>query len=400
MNEPESFDRVPIILTFRETSTFAQTYGFAGTQGFVALEGQRFIPRARPVADTVYLFMHPSSTLQLLPMPAALANIGLHVICAASRFAKNDSALIMEKVCMDLGAYVRWAKEVCGYRKVILVGWSGGGSLSLFYQSQAEDPTITHTPAGDPCDLTAANLTPADGIVFIAAHLSRAETITEWLDPSVKDEMNPDDRELEFDIYSPHCPNKPPFNPEFVRRFRAAQIARNRKITETAKQLLSVLKQRNDGEVERGFVVHRTMCDVRWIDPTIDPNGRKPNHCFLGEPRVANTAPAGLARFSTLRSWLSMWSYDLSQAKGTLSAPRVKRTPVLQIVNEADEAVPVTHNPLIYQALATPDKEMITIPGATHYYLGQTEQLNKCIALLRDWSERKGLLESSVSSVS
>ena len=153
-----------------------------------------------------------------------------------------------------------------GYAKVVLVGWSGGGSLSLFYQGQAEHPTITHTPAGDPYDLTAAKLSPADGIIFIAAHLSRAETLTEWIDPSVRDELHPDDRDLAFDIYDPKCPDKPPFTPDFVAAFRAAQRARNAKITDWALDTLDVLKRRNDGEMERAFVVHRTMSDVRWID--------------------------------------------------------------------------------------------------------------------------------------
>jgi pimeloyl-ACP methyl ester carboxylesterase len=395
MTDHEHFDRVPVILKFKETPKFTETYGFVGTQGFVALEGQRLVPHRSLDDGTVYIFMHPSSTLQLLPMPAALANAGLHVVCAASRYPKNDSALIMEKVCFDLGQYVKWAKEECGFRKVVLVGWSGGGSLSLFYQSQAENPTITHTPAGDEYDLTAAGLTRADAIVFIAAHLSRAETLTEWLDPSVRDELNPDDRELELDIYDPRCPNKPPFTPEFVARFRAAQIARNRRITHWAEALLARLKAQNDGEVERGFVVHRTNCDVRWIDPTVDPNGRKPNHCYLGDPRVANSAPAGLARFSTLRSWLSQFSYDRSQAKGPVSAARIHGTPVLQIENEADDAVPATHNPTIHHALATPDKELVSIQGATHYYLGQPEQLKVCIDTLLDWSRRKQLIRAA-----
>ena len=385
------WDRIPIILKFRETPKFAETYGFVGTQGFVALEGQHFVPRGRP-SDTVFIFMHPSSTLQLLPMPEALANAGLHVVCAGSRYPKNDSALIMEKVAFDLGQYVRWAKEEKGYRKVVLVGWSGGGSLSLFYQSQAEAPSITHTPAGDEYDLTAAKLLPADGIIFIAAHLSRAETLTEWMDPSVIDEQDPDRRELELDIYDPRCPYKPPFGADYVARFRAAQIARNRRITAWVQEKLAYLKKKNDGEAERGFVVHRTMCDVRWIDPTVDPNGRKPNWCFLGEPRTANSAPAGLARYSSLRSWLSQWSYDLSQTRGTVSASRITRTPVLQIENQADDAVPATHNPAIHKALATPDKEMIGIAGATHYYLGQPEHLAKCIDSVRDWATRKKLL--------
>ena len=160
----------------------------------------------------------PQRRLNMLPMPAALANAGLHVMCCGSRYAKNDSALIMEKVVYDLGAYVRHARETLGYRKIVLVGWSGGGSLSLFYQAQAETPTITQTPAGDSYDLTEAGLLRADGIIFIAAHLSRAETLTEWLDPSLRGEANPDVRNIDLDIYNVDCPNQPPIYPRIRKR--------------------------------------------------------------------------------------------------------------------------------------------------------------------------------------
>ncbi len=187
------FERIPVIISFAEQLKMAETYGFGGSQGKTILEGQRLVPRGRP-SDTVFLFMHPASTLHLLPMPTALASGGLHVLCAGSRYAKNDSALIMEKVVYDLSMYMRHAREELGYNKVVLVGWSGGGSLSLFYEAQAENPGITHTPAGDPYDLKQARLPRADGIIFIAAHLSRAETLTEWLDPSLLDEGDPDKR--------------------------------------------------------------------------------------------------------------------------------------------------------------------------------------------------------------
>ena len=390
------FDRIPVIVSFAEQVKMTETYGFAGSQGKTFLEGQRLVPRDGDgnIApnDTVFIFMHPASTLQLLPMPVALAEAGLHVLCASSRYAKNDSALIMEKVVYDLGQYIRHAKAELCYRKVVLVGWSGGGSLSLFYQAQAERPNLTHTAAGDPYDLTQATLPRADGIIFIAAHLSRAETMTEWLDPSVLDEANPDVRDGELDIYSPACPNQPPFTPTFVARFRAAQVTRNRKITAWAEHLLAELKQRQDGEIERAFVVHRTMCDVRWIDANVDPNGRKPNWCYLGDPRTVNVGPVGMARFTTLRSWISQWSFDKSNAKGTVNAAKVRTTPVLQIVNQADDAVPATHNPAIRAALATPDKEYLEIEGANHYYLGQPAQLQTCIEAVIGWSRRKGLL--------
>jgi len=385
------WDRVAVVLAFSETVKMTETYGFGGSQGQTVLEGQRLVPRDRP-SDTVFVFMHPASTLQLLPMPTALAAAGYHVLCCGSRYAKNDSALIMEKVVYDLGAYIRYARDELKYRTVVLVGWSGGGSLALFYQAQSEKATITQTPAGDPYDLTVAGLPQADGIVFIAAHLSRAETLTEWLDPSIVDELDPDRRDEDFDIYAAGCPNKPPFSPTFVQRFRERQLERNRRITGWVRDTLDFLRRRNDGESERAFVTHRTMCDVRWIDPTIDPNGRKPNWCYLGDPKTVNVGPVGLARFSTLRSWLSQWSYDDSNAKGSKNAAAVRHVPVLQIENLADDAVPATHNAIIRDALATSDKEYVRIAGATHYYLNQPEQLHECIAALVNWSERKGFL--------
>jgi pimeloyl-ACP methyl ester carboxylesterase len=382
--------RVPVILRFPEQGPMVETYGFAGSRGDVYLEGQRFVPLAP--SQTLFVFMHPSSTLHLLPMPMALADAGLHVLCAASRYPKNDSALVMEKVAVDLGMWIRHAREQLGYRRVVLVGWSGGGSLSLFYQAQAERPSITHTPAGDPYDLTRAGLQKADGVVFIAAHLSRAETLTQWLDPSVLDEAAPDERDPELDIYAASCPNKPPFTPAFVEKFRQAQVARNRRITDWVLGTLERLRRRDDGEMERGFVVHRTMCDVRWIDPAIEPNGRRPGWCYLGDPRIANVAPAGLARFSSLRSWLSQWSYDKSHAKGPANAARVHATPILQIENGADDAVPASHNAIIRGALATPDKEYVLIEGATHYYVDQPDKLERCVGALREWCVRKRLL--------
>jgi hypothetical protein len=78
------------------------------------------VPRERAL-KTLYLFMHPTSTLHLLPMPAALADAGSHVLCAASRYPKNDSGLIMEKVVIDMAAWIKDARGR-GYETAILVG--------------------------------------------------------------------------------------------------------------------------------------------------------------------------------------------------------------------------------------------------------------------------------------
>ena len=144
---------------YKEDAAFVETYGFSGNQGAVNLEGLLMTPKGVP-SSTLLIFMHPASTLQLLPVPQAAVKAGWHVLCAASRYAKNDTALILEKVLLDLGAYIRHAKEQWGYKRIVIVGWSGGGSLALFYQSQAERPTITQTPAGDPVGIAERGTDP------------------------------------------------------------------------------------------------------------------------------------------------------------------------------------------------------------------------------------------------
>jgi dienelactone hydrolase len=378
-------------VAYDETAKFTETYGFSGNQGAVNLEGVRIRPKGVP-SDTLLIFMHPASTLQLLPVPRAAAAKGAHVLCAGSRYAKNDTAAILEKVLLDLGAYIRHAKTVWGYDRVVLVGWSGGGSLSLFYQSQAETPTIRETPAGDPVDLVGAGLIPADAVVFQAAHMSRCQLLADIIDPSVRDELNPDDRDVSLDIYDPANPHQPPYAADFIEAYRDAQVARIRRITDQAKETLETLRRRNTGELERGFITHRTMADPRFLDPNLDPNGRRIGWCYMGAPETVNNGPVGLARFSTLRSWLSQWSLDDSNGDGLVCAARMK-APLLVIENTADDAVPQPHPRRIFEASASADKTFAAIEGATHYYAGQPELLNEATDLTLGWLAQRKLYD-------
>jgi pimeloyl-ACP methyl ester carboxylesterase len=348
--------------------------------------------RIRPEAGdsrTAILFSHPIGGGSFLPMVSALARAGRHVIYCNTRYRGNDTALILEKCVLDLGACIADLKARFGYEKVVLGGWSGGGSLSLFYQDQAEHPTITETPAGDPVDLVAANLQPADGILLLAAHVSRSVTMTEWLDPSILDEDRPFERDRELNIYSPDCPDQPPYSDDFVARFRAAQIARNRRITARARETLAALKASGDPDMERPFVVYGTMCDVRWTDPTQDPSDRTPYTCYLGEPRIANDGPVGLGRFTTLRSWLSQWSLDESRAHGVKNGGRVT-CPSLTITNSADLACTPSHARRLFEGLASADKSLVEFKDADHYYMARPDLLPTAVGHVTTWLHARG----------
>ncbi len=378
------YARIPLLLGFRESVGLRDTYG--GIDGVVALQAQHLKPDTP--SDTLVIFMHPMGIMHYLPLPGALAAAGVHVLSAVSRYPNNDSALIMEKVAVDLGKWVDHARTKLGYARVVLGGWSGGGSLALFYQAEAEDPRLTVTPAGDPPDLVAARLPAADGVMLLAAHCSRATTLTEWLDPSVIDEDDPTRREPQWNLYDPACA-QPPYSDAFLGEYRARQIARNHRITRWAQDTLAALKSRQGEHAERAFVVHGTMADPRWLDPAVDPNDRIPGRCYLGDPRLINDSPGGLGRFTTLRSWLSQWSYDLSNADGVKCGPRIS-VPTLVIGNSADDACTPSHTRALYAAVSRTDREIHTVAGATHYYAYQPDKLAEATALVTGWLRRMG----------
>lgn len=379
------YDRVPFLVMFEEKSAFKETY--AGRIGWVSLEGHLLRPR-ESASKTVLIYMHPTGVQNYLPMPIAMAKNGWHVITIASRYPHNDSTLIMEKVAFDLGATIRHAREKFGYEKVVLAGWSGGGSLSMFYQAEAEHPSITHTPAGEEYDLTRANLLRADAVMQLAAHMSRHRTLTEWLDPSITDEANPHKRDIALNIYHPDGP-KPPYDRAWLKDFRAAQLARNRRITTWVKERYADFQRRGLTADEQCFVVEGTMAEPKWYDGTIDPNDRKVGTCFMGDPKVVNNTPAGLARFSSLRSWLSQWSYDDARADGPNSGPKIS-VPVFQIVNTADDACTPAHADAIFNAVTRADKERHIIQGANHYYFGQPDKMQESVEAQGEWLRRKG----------
>jgi pimeloyl-ACP methyl ester carboxylesterase len=387
MAHPAEIIREPYLVLHKDPSSFKDVYGGAGDT--VPVECMRIYP-AGTKADSVVIFSHPIGGGSFLPMVSALARGGQHVIYCNTRYRGNDTALIMEKCIADFGACIDHARQRLGYKRVILGGWSGGGSLSLFYQDQAEHPTITETPAGDPYDLTKKPLPPADGIMLLAAHVSRAITLTEWMDPSITDETRPFDRDPEFNIYDPACPAKPPYTEEFVARFRAAQLARNRRITAWVQEALAAFRRKGEHTLERCFTVQGTMSNVCWTDPTQEPSDRRPYTCYLGEPRIANDGPVGLARFTTLRSWLSQWGYDTTNADGLGNASRIS-CPVLVINNTADLACTPSHAKRLFDAVGHSRKAYRDIQGADHYYIERPDLLPEAVRTCAEWMEAESL---------
>ncbi|MBN9428263.1 MAG: alpha/beta hydrolase [Burkholderiales bacterium] len=324
------------------------------------------------------IVMHPASNFMGHYLVDPLAARGVDLLALNSRYVNNDSTLIMERVIQDLGAGVRMLRER-GYAAVYLIGNSGGAALCAFYQAQAEDLTITDTPAGDPVSIEPAHLPPVDGIALNAAHLGRSQLLRDMLDASVIDESDPLAAAAALDIYA--ADRSPPFDDDFVQRVRTAQANRMDRITARVQARLAWLRE-TDSARDEAFIVHRTYADPRYIDLHLDANDRQPGGNRGDDARSVNYGPNCLGRFCTLTSWLSQWS-PLSRADGPANLQRTT-VPVLQIEHTADGSVfPSTI--ARWSRAAEGRVENLQLKGGNHYLKGQEHLVAQAAAAMADW---------------
>ncbi|MGB3437665.1 MAG: alpha/beta hydrolase [Actinophytocola sp.] len=342
--------------------------------------------RAATPSRTVVVVVHPASNFLGHYLLAPLAERGVDAVGLTTRYIGNDSTLLMENCVLDIGAAIKFLRDR-GYERIILVGNSGGGGLTAFYQSQAESPTITHTPAGDPPDLTTATLPPVDALVELMAHPGRAIVYTEWLDPAIVDEHDPSRRDAELDLFDER--NGPPYSAEFLTRYRAAQVARNRRITAWVREKLAELAKDQDGVQDLPFVVHGTGADPRFTDLTIEPTDREAGTMW-GPAAHANLMPASLGHLCSLRSWLSQWSIDDTNCDGPFHLTRTS-VPTLVMYGTADQVCFPSHAISLYDAVPHADKELVAVRGGTHYLSGQPELMTQVADTILSWLESTGV---------
>ncbi|HSR86969.1 MAG TPA: alpha/beta hydrolase [Streptosporangiaceae bacterium] len=295
-----------------------------------------------------------------------------------TRFRGSEAHFLLDHALAEIGVGVRWLRERARADRIVLLGNSGGGSLMAAYQSQAIEPNVAPVIGMRP--VPAINsLQPGDLFVALAAHSGRPEVMTNWLDPSVTDEGDPLSVDPTLDPFNPG--NGPPYSGGFQSRYRAAQRARNERITDWAIERLDALT--GTRARDRLFTVPRSWADLRMIDPAIEPSERRPNWCYLGDPRKANYGVFGVGTVSTLRSWLSMWSLRTSQC---IAAPHLARImlPSLVIHATADACVYDSDARALYDALAAPDKRIEFI-NADHYLQEPAGARAQAADLIAEW---------------
>jgi hypothetical protein len=335
----------------------------AGAGGHLC-QGLYHAPSGDPVPRTAFIATHYNVDFAEHYLAEPLASRGFGFLGWNTRYRGNEGYFLLEHALADIALGARWLREQ-GVERLLLLGNSGGGSLMAAYQAQSQRDD---------------RLAPGDLYVSLAAHPGRPQVLTAWMDASVTDEFDPTETEPGLDIFNPE--NGPPYDPEFVASYRAAQTARNRRITAWAKRELERL--RAAGIPDRVFTIQRTWADPRMVDPTLDPSDRPTPACYLGDPARANRGVFGIAIMNTIRTWLSMWSLDDSRCGGAEHLAEIT-VPALVVQPTMDTGVFPSDAAAILDALGSHDKQLVELTG-DHYFREPAGARDKLADLLAGWA--------------
>ncbi len=352
-----------------------------------AAKGTLYTPAGRsPRQTTVVVLMHPRVDFSRHYLIPALVEAGHAVYVQQARDAGNDLRLIHEQTLLDLGAGLEWLVGL-GFARTVGLGNSGGGGLLTYYVQQslrAPENRISRTPAGRPSHLDTATLPALDALAYLAPHPGQGTLLRRCIDPSVTDEddafsLNPGlDPFAEDNRYRP-APQSSSYSPEFVERYRAAQLARIERIDTRARvavdETLTARTRVKAGSAtpadrRRAGTAHlitvwRTDADLRAMDQSLDKSDRGYGSVYGAKPEITNYGIVGFGRLTTPDAWLSTWSGLSSNATIAKTGPEMT-LPALLITYTADNCVFPSDFAEIVHSIGSTDKHVEAL-AADHY---------------------------------
>lgn len=354
------------------------------TQDDAATGGALYTPSTP--TDTVVCIMHPREFMACHYLIPDITNAGYAAWSQWPRSVGNDLRLEHEFALFDVAAAMQRLRAE-GFNRIIFLGNSGGSGLYSLYMQQAALPPserIKKTPGGRPTHLESLDMIQADGLILVAPHPGQGALLMSCIDPSVVTEgdafsvdpsLDPFDPQNGYDIEKKSAH----YAPDFVKRYRAAQEARVRRLDALAHQLIdermSARKRVKAGTANlhdkklaghsQIITVWRTDADLNCFDLSLDPSDRKPGSLWGNNPLVSNYGSVGFARLCSPESWLSTWSGVSSNALLGKTTPSIKQ-PTLLIEYTGDQACFPATIQNIFADLGASDKTHERVRGDHH----------------------------------
>lgn len=337
--------------------------------------------------DTVVCVMHPREFMACHYLIPDIVDAGYAAWSQSPRSVGNDLRLEHEFALHDVAAGLQYLRAA-GFKRIVLLGNSGGAGLYAMYAQQSALPgaqRIARTPGGRPTQLAELDMPLVDGFVLVGPHPGQGALLLNCIDPSVVDENDPLSVDPALDPLSPANgyggKGQTRYSAAFIERYRAAQRARVARIDGRARELIARRQAARQRVKASGasatpedrclaghtpiFNVWRTDADLRCFDLTLDASDRKFGSLWGADPYASNYGAVGFARQCTPESWLSTWSALSSNAALAQTAPAITQ-PVLVVEYTGDQACFPGDVQRIVDAIASTDKRHVRVRGDHH----------------------------------
>jgi len=159
-----------------------------------AAKGALYVPDSGPAPHVAFLAIHRTSNYMTHISTRELPKRGFMVLGMNPRFDNNEAAVDWEDTALDVRAGVRFLRSQPGITRVILIGHSGGGPTTSYYQAVAENGPAYCQGSNKLVECNPTRLAgfvasdKADGIVFMDAHPGNTVNTLRSLNAAVKNE--------------------------------------------------------------------------------------------------------------------------------------------------------------------------------------------------------------------
>jgi hypothetical protein len=363
-----------------------------------SVKGALYKPDSGPAPHVAVLLIHRTSNFLAHPATRELAKRGFMVLAMNPRSDNNEAAVSFEANALDIKSGIEFLRKQPGITRLVLLGHSGGGPATSFYEAVAEKGSSYCRGVNKlvECDRTLDGLQKADGLILLDAHPGVSVNGLRSLNPAVVDEHDPKKIDPALDPFSAangYKDGMSHYSEAFKKKYFAAQAARMNRLIDRATVELKAMSAGTapypDDDVM--FITRFEGARLMELDPSIHHSTLKPHKLLTNDGTVVtrivesvrrpaqgydrrNASFDGGARVLTVRSFLSA---NAIRAKDSLdevdwcssnnSTPcAVKSISIPILITAMGAHYFIRDNEIHYDAAASADKDFIVVEGATH----------------------------------
>lgn len=387
------------LITFVAANTFAQTTTDLDLGGGAL---GRYRTPAGAMSNIAFIAIHRTSDYRNHASTTQLQSRGFATLGIRTRFGNEEAAVDWELIALDIRAAVRFLRSQPGITRVVLIGHSGGGPSTSYYQALTENgPSYCQGPEKlTECPFVDGDFLPsdrADGMVFVEAHLSNGINRLRSLNPTVVNEDQPfgPAGNKTLDPFDPKNGYNPTGNSVYRQHFVDAYArGESRRMNGLIKEALLLRREIDLGlrdPADDDFIFWRDSARLSQLSTgvqccTFNPTRLLRNNETLSNPQIIQTVRVpdpsikeddegedgrqdltwtSFLSANAIRSKHSLDDIDwCSSNNSTICAVRTISVPAVVIAAQGHYFI--RDGEQIFEELASIDKEFLVIEGMNH----------------------------------